>query len=69
MALSESDKELLVNSLNGLLNATPSFVKAGLGADLVPKLLSMVPGEFRKYRLEELMDAMYSSWNEGKIKV
>ncbi len=67
MALSWEDKEKLNAAINQLTRSLPPIAKMGLANRSIPDLLMMIPQEFRKYTLAELIDAVKDSWDKKEI--
>jgi|GEM_PF-2367588 hypothetical protein len=58
MALSYDDKELLLNIMRDSFNRIPGIMRDVVKPSLVLDYIKSIPANFRKYTLEELIDAM-----------
>ena len=67
MAVSWEDKEKIIAVINQLSRKIPPFMKAGLSKASIAQFFSMLPPEFKRYTLGELIDTVGEAWNEKKI--
>jgi hypothetical protein len=67
MSLTDQDKESLLNMFKSAFNGIPGIMKDLIKPSMVLDYIKSVPAAFRKYTLQELIDALEEARHNGKL--
>jgi len=67
--LKTEDADLLINSINIFLEKIPNFVKNTINSYNIITFINIIPDNFRKYTLGEILNCIEESIKSGKIKL
>lgn len=67
MALSDQDKESLLTMFKGAFGGIPGIMKDLIKPSMVLDYIKSIPANFRKYTLQELIDALEEARQNGKF--
>jgi hypothetical protein len=67
MALSAEDRESLLKLMKSSLNGVPGFMRDMIKPSMILDYIKTIPANFRKYTLQELIDALEEARLTNKL--